>query len=84
MEYRTHLTPFLEDKIIKIKKKDRVLYERLMKKIAQIAEKPEHYKPLRGDLAGKRRTHMDPFVLIFEVKGDLITFHYVKHHDKAY
>jgi len=84
MEYRVRFTPFFEKQLKKLKAKDKVLFERLAKKLKEIRINPEHYKPLGNILKGTRRAHLDPFVVIFEVEQDLITVHYVKHHDKAY
>jgi len=84
MEYQLQFTPFFEKQLRKLKHKDKVLIERLAKKLKEIRQNPEHYKPLTGDLKGTRRAHLDPFVIIFEVKADLIIVHYVKHHDEAY
>ena len=84
MDYRIRFTPFFEKQLKKIKKKDKVLFERLTRKLKEIKKNPEHYKPLRNALRGNRRAHLDPFVIIFDVKEDLITFHYAKHHDEAY
>ena len=84
MEYSFQFTPFFEKQLRKFKSKDAVLFERLTKKLKEIRKNPEHYKPLRNVLAGCRGAHLDPFVIIFEIKGDLIIVHYVKHHDEAY
>ena len=84
MEYQFQFTPFFERQLKKLKQKDAALFERLTKKLKEIARNPEHYKPLRNVLAGCRGVHLDPFVIIFEVKGDTIIIHYVKHHDTAY
>ena len=84
MEYSFRFTPFFEKQLKKLKKKDRVLFERLGKKLKELRKNPEHYKPLRNVLRGNRAAHLDPFVIVFDVKEDLITVHYVKHHDKAY
>ena len=84
MHYEPYLTPVFEKQTEKLKKKDRILYERVMKKIEQIIEQPEHYKPLSGPLAGKRRVHLDPFVIVYEIHGNVVVFDYIKHHDKAY
>ena len=84
MEYKIRFTPFFEKHLKKLKKKDKNLFDRLTKKLKEIRQNPEHYKPLRNVLKGNRRTHLDPFIIIFDVKEDLITLHYVKHHDKAY
>lgn len=84
MEYRIKFTPFFEKQLKKLKKKDKVLFERLGKKLKGLRNNPEHYKPLRNVLRGNRASHLDPFVVVFDIKDDLITVHYVKHHDKAY
>ncbi|MBU3941423.1 MAG: type II toxin-antitoxin system RelE/ParE family toxin [Nanoarchaeota archaeon] len=84
MEYKIKFTPFFEKQLKKLKRKDKNLFERLTKKLKEIRQNPEHYKPLRNILKGNRRAHLDPFIIIFDVKEDLITVHYVKHHDEAY
>ena len=84
MDYRMYFTPFFENQLKKLKKKDKILFERLAKKLKELRQNPEHYRLLKGDLKGNRRAHLGPFVLIFEVEKDLIIIHYIKHHDKAY
>jgi YafQ family addiction module toxin component len=84
MRYEVFFTTTFEKQLKKIKKKDGLLFGRLKKKIQEIIEHPEHYKPLRNVLKGFRRTHIDSSVLVFSVQNNLITFHYVKHHDSAY
>ena len=84
MKYQVKFTPSFENQLKKIKKKNIILFKRLTNKIKKIKTNPEHYKPLRNILKGFRRVHIDSFVLIFDVQDKLITFHYVKHHDKAY
>lgn len=84
MEYQIQFTAFFEKQLKKLKNKDTVLFERLIKKLKEIRQNPEHYKPLSNVLKGCRRAHIDPFVIVFEIKGDLIILHFVKHHDKAY
>lgn len=84
MNYNIFLTESFEKQLKTIKKKDIILYERVSKKILEIKNNPEHYKPLSNVLKGCRRAHIDPFVIIFEIEKDTIILHYVKHHDKAY
>ena len=84
MVYNIRFTPSFEEQLKKTKKKDKPLFEELTKKILQIAENPEHYKPLKGILKGTQRAHAGPFVIIFEIHGSEVIFHYVKHHDRAY
>jgi YafQ family addiction module toxin component len=84
MEYNIQLTPSFEKQLKKIEKRDNVLFERVSKKIEEIKNNPEHFKPLIGDLAGCRRVHIDPFIIIFEISHSTIILHYIKHHDEAY
>ena len=65
-------------------KKDKVLYERLWKKIAEIMENPEHYSIKRYNLKGKRAAHIGSYVVVFEIKGNDVIFWRFKHHDFAY
>lgn len=83
MAYKQDFTKsFLQD--VKDIKKDKNLLNRLNRKIDEILENPEHYKPLKKDLKGKRRAHISSYVIIFELKKDTIIFHTFKHHDYAY
>ncbi len=74
--------PFLND--IKDVKKDRVLLERLHKKIDEILENPERYPVKKYELKGKRAAHIGSFVIVFEIKDDEVIFLKFKHHDFAY
>ena len=73
---------FLKD--VKKIKKDKILLERLNKKIEEILQNPEHYKPLKNVLKGKRRAHIGSYVIIFEISENKVIFHTFEHHDKAY
>ena len=68
----------------KIKSKDKVLYERLEKKIRAILSEPTHLKHLRNVLKGQQRVQLGPFVLKFEAKENKIYFITIAHHDYAY
>jgi addiction module RelE/StbE family toxin len=83
MQYKERYTkPFLKD--VKVIKKDKVLLDRLNKKIDQILENPEHYQPKRYDLKGKRSAHVGPYVILFEVVGGIVIFYRFRHHDHVY
>ena len=84
MDYQVRFTPTFETQLKKFRKKDNILFKRLTIKIKEIRKNPEHYKPLKNVLKGFRRAHINPFVVIFDIQGEMITFYYVKHHDKAY
>ena len=70
----------------KISKKDKQLYEQIIRKINEIIKSNnfEHYKNLQHDMKGLKRTHIGPFVLLFEIKDDRILFYDFNHHDKIY
>jgi len=70
----------------KLKRDNLQLYERLKKKLDEILENPEHYKPLSNVLKGKRRVHIGSFVIVFMVDEEdkKVTFLEFDHHDKVY
>ena len=84
MTYSYEFSPDLDKDLIKIKKKDPVLHEKIMKKVLQIIEKPELYKPLKYVKERTRRVHINPFVLTFEIEENAVKFLAIEHHDKAY
>jgi mRNA-degrading endonuclease RelE of RelBE toxin-antitoxin system len=67
--YEYEIKDRLSKKLQKVSKRDRVLYESIMKKILQIADNPYIGKPLHGKLKGKRRVHIGHFVYIYGIDG---------------
>ena len=65
-------------------KKDKVLFQRLKKKIDEILENPEHYPIKKYTLKGKRSAHVGSYVILYEIKGNDIVFLKFKHHDFVY
>jgi YafQ family addiction module toxin component len=85
--YSYEIIPSLQKTLNKLSKKDKKTYEVVMDKIEEIIDNPEHYKPLKHDLAGERRVHiMKSFVLKFEINetAKTVTFLFFGHHDEAY
>ena len=83
MGYNEILTkPFLND--VKDIKKDKVLLDRLHKKVDEVLMNPEHYPVKRYNLKGKRSTHIGSYVIVFEIQGNSVIFLRFKHHDYAY
>lgn len=82
------IKPELERILNKIYKKDRQLYEQVMKKIEEIVNisDVEHYKNLRFPLQHLKRVHVGSFVLIFSYNKskDFISIVNFDHHDKIY
>ena len=87
MAYDIEIHPKCQGEITKLCKKNPTLEEALKKKMNEILENPQHYKPLKHDLAGERRVHiMKSFVLKFEIAEPTktIKFIFFGHHDEAY
>ena len=87
MEYRFEIKPKLEKKLKKIENKDPVMFKAAREKIKEIIKKPYHYKPLRYDLKGLRRVHLEKsFVLVFEIDEaeKIVRFLDFGHHDEIY
>lgn len=78
----------LKNVLNKLSKRDKQLYEKLLKKIEEVINCPdvEHYKNLRYSLKESKRVHVGHFVLIFtyDQKNDEIYFDDFEHHDMAY
>jgi len=71
----------------RMKRKGRQRLNMINRKVEEILQNPSHYKPLRGDLHGARRVHIDgSFVLLFEVdeKNRIVRLLDFGHHDKIY
>jgi YafQ family addiction module toxin component len=85
--YRKRIDKVLLSNLKKISKKDRKLFDAAMKKIDEISANPQHYKPLRYDLKGWRRVHLEKsFVLVFRIDEEekIVTFLDLRHHDEIY
>ncbi len=68
----------------KLERRDPVLHKAIVKKLTEIIENPERYKPLRGDLHGLWRVHFGSYVLKFKVGRESILVVDLEHHDNAY
>lgn len=82
--YETIFSDEFKKQLRKLKKKDKVLYERIEKKIKAILVEPKHLKYLSNVLKGKQRVHLGAFVLKFEVEKNAVYFITLTHHDDAY
>ena len=77
-------TQEFDDQILKLTRKNKALALRLLKKIRQILDNPSIGDPKRHELKHARGSHVDPYVIVYVVRGGKITFLYVDHHDFAY
>lgn len=85
--YAYEIVTSLQKDLNKLYKKDRKMYLTVMNKIEEILKNPQHYKPLKHELAGERRVHiMKSFVLKFEIdeNNQIVKFIFFGHHDEAY
>ena len=84
MDYSIEFSGEFDKSMKKLKKKDKAMFKKIQKKLIDIVEKPEHYKPLKNVLAGYRRIHVGSFVLIYKIEGDVVRIVSLDHHDRAY
>ena len=84
MDYTIEFSSEFEKSIKKLKKKDKQLFEQVQRKLLDIVQTPEHYKPLKNVLAGYRRIHFGHFVLIYKIEGNVVRIISLDHHDRAY
>ena len=86
--YNHEVIPYLKNILNKLSKKDKNLYEQVLKKIEEIINcfDIEHYKNLRYDMKESKRVHVGHFVLVFQfIKPEnKIKFLDFDHHDKIY
>ncbi len=86
--YSYELSPYLEKVLKKLFRKNRSLYEQVMKKIEEVmtSSDVEHYKNLRHNMKDKKRVYIGHFVLVFKfIKNEKkIIFLDFDHHDKIY
>jgi mRNA-degrading endonuclease RelE of RelBE toxin-antitoxin system len=72
----------------RISKKDKILFDKILKKINEIVNSDDidHYKNLKYSLKDSKRVHIGHFVLIFQYdkKSNMILFDNFKHHDQIY
>jgi len=84
MGYSIEFSSTFEKSMKKLKKKDKVMHDQIQKKLIDLVENPDHFKPLRNILAGYRRIHFGSFILIYKIDGDIIRIISLDHHDKSY
>jgi mRNA-degrading endonuclease RelE of RelBE toxin-antitoxin system len=84
MEFTFKFSKGFQKSMKKLKKKDKVLFLKIKKKLFDIIKNPDHYKPLRNVFAGYRRIKLGSFVLVFTIKGKIVSIISLDHHDKAY
>jgi len=84
MEYIVEFSSQFEKSMKKLEKKDKALFSQIRKNLIDIVQDPVHYKTLKNVLAGYRRIHFGPFVLVFKIEENVVRIISLDHHDKAY
>ncbi len=60
------------------------MQENIDKKLIQIIDHPESFKPLKRPLQGYRRAHSGPYIVTYRLYGKDIRFIRLAHHDRIY
>jgi YafQ family addiction module toxin component len=70
----------------KLRKKDLAQFEALCRKINDILENPQQFKPLRSPMQHMRRVHIGSFVLVYDIDEvkKVVTIRRYEHHDNVY
>lgn len=87
MEYTLATSVHIDKVFKKLSKKNKKQLEIIDNKIKQILQTPYHFKPLRGDMHGTRRVHVDKsFVLTYDIdeKNKVVKLLDYEHHDNIY
>ena len=70
----------------KLRKKDLGQFEALSRKLNEILENPQKFKPLRSPMQHMRRVHVGSFVLVYDIDETkkIVTLRRYEHHDTVY
>ena len=86
--YDFYVSEHLEKILSKLSKKDKNLYEQILKKIDEVihCSDVDHYKNLRYNMKDSKRAHIGHFILIFHhnKEKNLVFFDDFDHHDNIY
>ena len=87
MKYNYEISRQLERELDKLRRRNKKQFEIILKKMSEILENPQHYKPLQHAMKGLRRVHIGKsFVLVFEIveNENKVIFLDFNHHDNIY
>jgi YafQ family addiction module toxin component len=70
----------------KLQKKDLSQFDALSRKINDILENPQQFKPLKSPMQRLRRVHIGSFVLVYDIDEvrKVVTIRRYEHHDDVY
>ena len=85
-EYEVAVNANMSKILKKLKKKNRQLYDAVLRKAWEISIEPHRYKILKHDKSGISRVHIDPFVLTFSIDDEskIVLLEDFDHHDSIY
>ena len=84
MSYDYRRSPTFDKKFKKLTEKDLGLKNKFIHKIGQVLDNPEIGDFKRYDLKGVQGVHVNPFVILYRVSGNMIEFVNIDHHNKIY
>jgi len=87
MIYGLDISEDIDKKFRKLLKKNKKQLGIINNKVDEIRNDPYRFKPLKGDMHGTRRVHIDKsFVLTFEIdeNNKVVRLLDYDHHDKVY
>jgi mRNA-degrading endonuclease RelE of RelBE toxin-antitoxin system len=86
MAYKISFPDDVSKVLKKLYKKDKLLYERIDKKVNEISLNPKMGKPMESYLKGSWRVHIGHFVLMYTIdeRNRIVEFYKIEHHDKVY
>ena len=85
--YQDFYSEEITRKLAKLRKKDKVQYSQVRKKMDLILADPNHsYKFLTHDMKGLNRVHLGHFILVFKIdhQDKTVSFEDYDHHDVIY
>ena len=70
----------------KLQKKDHAQFDAVKKKVNEILENPQQFKPLKNPMQHMRRGHVGSFVLVYDIDEarKVVTVRRYEHHDRVY
>ena len=87
MNYRLEVKESLDKRLKKLSKEDKEMIRLIHRKVQEILEDPQRFKPLRRPMQNKRRVHIGgSFVLVYEIdeRNKIVTLLAFDHRDNIY
>ncbi|MBL7206758.1 MAG: type II toxin-antitoxin system mRNA interferase toxin, RelE/StbE family [Candidatus Aenigmarchaeota archaeon] len=87
MKYELEIKDHLYKIFKKMEKKDKIILKIINKKVKEILEDPQRFKPLRAPMQHMRRVHIQKhFVLLYSINENTrkVILEEFAHHDKVY